>query len=194
VHFIKTEIPDVVIIEPRVFGDERGFFMETWQRKTFAENGIDFDFVQDNHSLSGKGILRGLHYQIRQPQGKLVRVAEGEVFDVAVDIRSGSKWFGKWVGVRLSSENKRMLWVPPGFAHGFCVLSERAAFMYKCTDFYAPEHERSIVWNDPDLNIAWPLDGEPVLSGKDLQGTRLAEAEVFPESFAFRRSLAEAGQ
>ena len=193
-HFIKTEIPDVVIIEPRVFGDERGFFMETWQRKTFAENGIDFDFVQDNHSLSGKGILRGLHYQIRQPQGKLVRVAEGEVFDVAVDIRSGSKWFGKWVGVRLSSENKRMLWVPPGFAHGFCVLSERAAFMYKCTDFYAPEHERSIVWNDPDLNIAWPLDGEPVLSGKDLQGTRLAEAEVFPESFAFRRSLAEAGQ
>lgn len=193
-HFIKTEIPDVVIIEPRVFGDERGFFMETWQRKTFAENGIDFDFVQDNHSLSGKGILRGLHYQIRQPQGKLVRVAEGEVFDVAVDIRSGSKWFGKWVGVRLSAGNKRMLWVPPGFAHGFCVLSERAAFMYKCTDFYAPEHERSIVWNDPDLNIAWPLDGEPVLSGKDLQGARLAEAEVFPESFAFRRSLAEAGQ
>lgn len=194
VRFIKTEIPDVVIIEPRVFGDERGFFMETWQRKTFAGNGIDFDFVQDNHSLSGKGILRGLHYQIRKPQGKLVRVVEGEVFDVAVDIRSGSKWFGKWVGVRLSDENKSMLWVPPGFAHGFYVLSDRATFMYKCTDYYAPEHERCIVWNDPDLNIAWPLDGEPVLSGKDLQGTRLVEAEVFQEGFTFRHSLTEAGQ
>lgn len=193
-RFINTEIPDVVIIEPRVFGDERGFFMETWQRKTFAENGIDFDFVQDNHSLSGKGILRGLHYQIRKPQGKLVRVVEGEVFDVAVDIRSGSKWFGKWVGVRLSDENKRMLWVPPGFAHGFYVLSDRATFMYKCTDYYAPEHERCIVWNDPDLNIAWPLDGEPVLSGKDLQGAHLVEAEVFQEGFTFRHSLTEAGQ
>jgi dTDP-4-dehydrorhamnose 3,5-epimerase len=194
VRFINTEIPDVVIIEPCVFGDERGFFMETWQRKTFAENGIDFDFVQDNHSLSGKGILRGLHYQIRKPQGKLVRVVEGEVFDVAVDIRSGSKWFGKWVGVRLSDENQRMLWVPPGFAHGFYVLSDRATFMYKCTDYYAPEHERCIVWNDPDLNIAWPLDGEPVISGKDLQGAHLVEVEVFQEGFTFRHALTKAGQ
>ena len=188
-QFIKTEIPDVVIIEPHVFGDVRGFFMETWQRKTFAENGVDFDFVQDNHSLSVKGILRGLHYQIRQPQGKLVRVAEGEVFDVAVDIRSGSKWFGKWVGVRLSAENKRMLWVPPGFAHGFYVISDRASFIYKCTDFYAPEHERSIIWNDYELGIAWPLVGVLTLSEKDSQGVSLANAEVFLEGFKFRRSL-----
>ena len=178
-HFIKTEIPDVVIIEPRVFGDERGFFMETWQRKTFAENGIDFDFVQDNHSLSGKGILRGLHYQIRQPQGKLVRVAEGEVFDVAVDIRSGSQWFGKWVGVRLSAENKRMLWVPPGFAHGFVVLSDAAEFLYKTTDYYAPQFERCIAWNDPQLQIQWPGAQTPQLSAKDAQGFLLAQAEVF---------------
>jgi dTDP-4-dehydrorhamnose 3,5-epimerase len=181
-EFIRTDIPDVIIIEPRVFGDERGFFMETWQRSMFAEHGIDFDFVQDNHSLSGKGILRGLHYQIRQPQGKLVRVISGEVFDVAVDIRKGSPWFGKWVGATLSAENKRMFWVPPGFAHGFYVLSDQAEFVYKCTDFYAPEHERSILWNDPDIGITWPLDrSEPVLSDKDRAGKPLAQAEVFED-------------
>jgi dTDP-4-dehydrorhamnose 3,5-epimerase len=186
-EFIRTDIPDVIIIEPRVFGDERGFFMETWQRSTFAEHGIDFDFVQDNHSLSGKGILRGLHYQLKQPQGKLVRVVSGEVFDVAVDIRKGSPWFGKWVGATLSSENKRMFWVPPGFAHGFYVLSDQAEFVYKCTDFYAPEHERSIIWNDPDLNIEWPLDGtEPVLSAKDCEGIIFKEAECYDEGFAYR--------
>lgn len=182
-RIIKTEIPDAMIIEPRVFGDERGFFMETWQRKTFAENGIDLDFVQDNHSLSGKGILRGLHYQLRQPQGKLVRVIAGEVFDVAVDIRKGSPFFGKWVGATLSSENKRMFWVPPGFAHGFYVLSEQAEFVYKCTDFYAPEYERCIIWNDPELDIEWPLHGEPILSNKDKNGLRLADADVFPAGF-----------
>jgi dTDP-4-dehydrorhamnose 3,5-epimerase len=182
-QIIETEIPGVMIIEPRVFGDERGFFMETWQRKTFAENGIDFDFVQDNHSLSGKGILRGLHYQLRQPQGKLVRVIAGEVFDVAVDIRQGSPFFGKWVGATLSSENKRIFWVPPGFAHGFYVLSEQAEFVYKCTDFYAPEYERCIIWNDTELNIAWPLHGEPILSDKDKKGLRFADADVFPAGF-----------
>jgi dTDP-4-dehydrorhamnose 3,5-epimerase len=181
VRIIETEIPDVMLIEPSVFGDERGFFMETWQRKTFAKNGIDFDFVQDNHSLSGKGILRGLHYQLRQPQGKLVRVIAGEVFDVAVDIRQWSPFFGKWIGATLSAENKRMFWVPPGFAHGFYVLSEQAEFVYKCTDFYAPEYERCIIWNDADLSIAWPLQGEPVLSDKDKNGLRFADADVFPE-------------
>jgi dTDP-4-dehydrorhamnose 3,5-epimerase len=184
VEFIKTDIPDVVIIEPKVFGDERGFFMETWQRKTFAANGIDYDFVQDNHSLSGKGILRGLHYQIKQPQGKLVRVISGEVFDVAVDIRKGSPWFGKWVGVTLSAENKRQLWVPPGFAHGFYVVSDQAEFVYKCTDFYAPEYERCIIWNDNELGIEWPLDGgEPLLWGKDLAGVGFCEAECYEDGF-----------
>lgn len=178
-RFIKTEIPDVIIIEPRVFGDERGFFMETWQRRVFAENGIDADFVQDNHSMSGQGILRGLHYQIRQPQGKLVRTIAGEVFDVAVDLRRNSPWFGKWVGVALSARNRRMLWVPPGFAHGFYVVSDQAEFVYKCTDFYAPEHERCIIWNDGDLNISWPLQGEPVLSDKDRLGVPLRQAECF---------------
>jgi dTDP-4-dehydrorhamnose 3,5-epimerase len=186
VEFIKTDIPDVVIIEPKVFGDERGFFMETWQRKTFAANGIDYDFVQDNHSLSGKGILRGLHYQIKQPQGKLVRVTSGEVFDVAVDIRKGSPWFGKWVGVTLSAENKRQLWVPPGFAHGFYVVSDQAEFVYKCTDFYAPEYERCIIWNDNELGIEWPLDGgEPLLSGKDLAGVGFGEAECYEDELGF---------
>jgi dTDP-4-dehydrorhamnose 3,5-epimerase len=186
VEFIKTDIPDVVIIEPKVFGDERGFFMETWQRKTFAANGIDYDFVQDNHSLSGKGILRGLHYQIKQPQGKLVRVTSGEVFDVAVDIRKGSPWFGKWVGVTLSAENKRQLWVPPGFAHGFYVVSYQAEFVYKCTDFYAPEYERCIIWNDNELGIEWPLDGgEPLLSGKDLAGVGFGEAECYEDELGF---------
>jgi dTDP-4-dehydrorhamnose 3,5-epimerase len=179
-QFIQTSIPDVIVIEPDVFGDERGFFMETWQRTTFAANGIDYDFVQDNHSLSGKGILRGLHYQIQHPQGKLVRAIRGEVFDVAVDIRASSPTFGKWEGVVLSEANKRMLWVPPGFAHGFYVTSETAEFVYKCTDFYAPEFERSIIWNDPDIGITWPLDGnKPLLSDKDQAGTPFIKAEVF---------------
>jgi dTDP-4-dehydrorhamnose 3,5-epimerase len=154
--------------------------METWNRRTFARMGMDWDFVQDNHSQSRKGILRGLHYQIQHPQGKLVRVIRGEVFDVAVDIRKNSPTFGKWEGVTLSEENRRMLWIPPGFAHGFYVTSETAEFVYKCTDFYAPQYERSIIWNDPDIGITWPLDGEePVLSEKDQNGTCFAQAEVF---------------
>jgi len=181
-QFIQTSIPDVIVIEPDVFGDERGFFMETWQRTNFAANGIDHDFVQDNHSLSRKGILRGLHYQILNPQGKLVRAIRGEVFDVAVDIRASSPTFGKWEGVVLSEANKRMLWVPPGFAHGFYVTSETAEFVYKCTDFYTPEFERSIIWNDPDIGITWPLDGnKPLLSDKDQAGTSLSKAEVFED-------------
>jgi dTDP-4-dehydrorhamnose 3,5-epimerase len=177
---IPTGIPDVLILEPCIFGDNRGFFMETWNRRTFARMGMDWDFVQDNHSQSRKGILRGLHYQIQHPQGKLVRVIRGEVFDVAVDIRKHSPTFGKWEGVVLSEANKRMLWIPPGFAHGFYVTSETAEFVYKCTDFYAPQHERSIIWNDPDIGITWPLDGEePMLSEKDQNGTCFAQAEVF---------------
>lgn len=177
---IPTGIPDVMILEPRIFGDKRGFFMETWHRKAFADLGIDFDFVQDNHSQSSKGILRGLHYQIKHPQGKLVRVIRGEVFDVAVDIRRHSPTFGKWEGVLISEENRRMLWVPPGFAHGFYVTSDAAEFVYKCTDFYDPEYERSIIWNDPGIGIAWPLEGnEPLLSDKDRDGKPFAEAEVF---------------
>jgi dTDP-4-dehydrorhamnose 3,5-epimerase len=176
----QTGIPDVMILEPQVFGDERGFFMETWHRRTFADLGIDFDFVQDNHSRSSKGILRGLHYQIKHPQGKLVRVIRGEVFDVAVDIRKNSPTFGKWEGVILSAENRRMLWIPPGFAHGFYVTSDDAEFVYKCTDFYAPEHERSINWNDPEIDITWPLDrNDPILSAKDRTGKAFAEAEMF---------------
>jgi len=179
--FTPGAISDVILIEPAVFGDHRGFFMETWQRKTFAENGIDYDFVQDNHSKSSHGILRGLHYQIRQPQGKLVRVVQGAVFDVAVDMRKSSPTFGQWVGYELSAENKHMLWVPPGFAHGFYVISETAEFVYKCTDYYAPEHERSVRWNDADLAIDWHLvDGkEPVLSDKDAQAPDFANAETF---------------
>ena len=169
-NVIKTEIPEVLIIEPDVFGDERGFFMETWQRQKFAEIGIDYDFVQDNYSRSVKGTLRGLHYQIKQPQGKLVWVTVGEVFDVAVDIRKDLPTFGQWVGEYLSAKNKRMLWVPPGFAHGFYVLSDVAEFQYKCTDYYAPEYERCIKWDDPELGIVWPLDGEPLLSDKDQSG------------------------
>jgi dTDP-4-dehydrorhamnose 3,5-epimerase len=175
-----TSISDVKIIEPHIFQDNRGFFMETWNRRTFAEMGLDVDFVQDNHSRSSQGILRGLHYQIKHPQGKLVRVIQGEVFDVAVDIRKHSPTFGKWEGVVLSEENRRMLWIPPGFAHGFYVTSDTAEFVYKCTHFYAPQYERSIIWNDPDIGIAWPLDGtEPVLSDKDQNGTPFADAEVF---------------
>lgn len=176
-----TRIPDVLEIEPEVFEDGRGFFMETWHRRKFSECGLRVDFVQDNQSTSGRGTLRGLHYQIRQPQGKLCRVAAGEAFDVAVDLRRGSKTFGEWVGVRLSADNRRLLWVPPGFAHGFYVLSPSATFLYKCTDFYAPEHERTIRWDDPDLAVEWPLvAGEsPSMSGKDLDGDRFREAELF---------------
>ena len=180
-HVQKTAIPDVLIIEPKVFGDERGFFYESFNQKTLADvAGITDSFVQDNHSRSAKNVLRGLHYQVKQPQGKLVRVVVGEVFDVAVDVRRSSPTFGKWVGVHLSAENKRMFWVPKGFAHGFLVLSDYAEFLYKTTDFYAPEYERSILWNDPGLGITWPLDGQPVLSAKDMAGVPLKDAEVFP--------------
>lgn len=177
---IQTEIPDVLIIEPQVFGDSRGFFYESYNEKTWQElAGISVNFVQDNHSRSAKNVLRGLHYQIQQPQGKLVRVVVGAVFDVAVDLRKSSQTFGQWVGVELTAENKRMLWIPPGFAHGFVVLSEYAEFLYKTTDYYAPQYERSILWNDPDLEIAWPIQEEPILSAKDRTGKLLREAEVF---------------
>lgn len=178
---VETKIPDVKIIEPEVFGDERGFFMETFQNKKMKLAGIGSDFVQDNHSRSVKGILRGLHFQKEHTQGKLVRVISGEVFDVAVDLRRDSETFGKWVGVILSDENKKMFWVPEGFAHGFYVMSEQAEFVYKCTNYYAPEHECSIMWNDPDLNIEWPfVDGsEPKLSVKDMEGIGFAEAGCF---------------
>ncbi|MBP2698835.1 dTDP-4-dehydrorhamnose 3,5-epimerase [Photobacterium lucens] len=172
---IETEIPDVKIIEPSVFGDERGFFMETWNQKKFEEEvtGKPTQFVQDNHSKSKKGILRGLHYQTKNTQGKLVRVVSGEVFDVAVDIRKDSPTFGKWVGVYLSAENKRQLWVPEGFAHGFYVTSDEAEFVYKCTDYYNPIAEHSIVWNDPNIGIKWPVKKQPILSEKDKQGLLL---------------------
>jgi dTDP-4-dehydrorhamnose 3,5-epimerase len=176
----RTAIPDVLVIEPKVFGDARGFFLESWNAKAFAEAGVPAAFVQDNHSRSPRGVLRGLHYQIRQPQGKLVRVAAGEVFDVAVDLRRASPTFGRWVGERLSGDNKRMLWIPPGFGHGFLVLSESADFLYKTTDYYAPEHERVIAWNDPELAIKWPIAGTPTLSGRDAAGARFRDAEVFP--------------
>lgn len=171
-----------MVIEPDVFGDERGFFMETWQARKFKENGIDAHFVQDNHSRSGQNILRGLHYQIKQPQGKLVRVISGAVYDVAVDLRKSSPFFGRWVGEILSGDNKKMLWVPAGFAHGFYVMSDMAEFVYKCTEYYAPEHERAIRWDDPLLAIDWPLrDGrQPLLSAKDRQGALLADAECYP--------------
>lgn len=180
--FIPTRIPDVILIEPDVFGDHRGFFMETWQAKKFKDAGIDQAFVQDNHSKSAQGILRGLHYQTTQPQGKLVRVTAGAVYDVAVDLRKSSPTFGQWIGERLTEENKLMLWVPPGFAHGFYVLSESAEFIYKCTDFYAPTHERCIRWDDPGLAIDWPLVGgqQPILSAKDAAGVSFQEAEHYP--------------
>lgn len=179
--YTPFEIPDVLLIEPKVFGDHRGFFMETFREDEFNEKTTISHFVQDNHSKSAKGILRGLHYQIKQPQGKLVRVISGEVFDVAVDIRKLSPTFGRWVGVNLSAENKKMLWIPPGFAHGFYVLSDEAEFTYKCTDYYAPEHERSILWNDDSINITWPLipDTEPILSEKDRNAASLKAAEVY---------------
>ncbi len=180
-NVIETSLAGVLVIEPRVFGDDRGFFMETWERRKFNALGIDVDFVQDNHSRSVRNTLRGIHYQIRQPQGKLVRVVSGEVFDVAVDLRRSSPSFGHWTGVRLSDENRRMLWVPPGFGHAFLVLSDTADFVYKCSDYYAPEAERSLLWNDPDIAIDWPLaDGAtPLLSSKDAAGKRLTEAEVY---------------
>ncbi len=173
-------IPDVILLEPRVFGDERGFFFESFNQAKFeAAIGRHVDFVQDNHSHSAKNVLRGLHYQIRQPQGKLVRVVQGEVFDVAVDVRKSSPSFGQWVGEMLSADNKRQMWVPEGFAHGFVVLSDSAEFLYKTTDYYAPEHERCIAWDDPAIGIQWPHVGVPALSAKDQQGKALAEAEHF---------------
>jgi dTDP-4-dehydrorhamnose 3,5-epimerase len=175
-----TAIADLLIIEPKVFGDDRGFFYESFNERRFEEiTGVKASFVQDNHSKSARGVLRGLHYQIQQAQGKLVRVVAGEVFDVVVDIRRSSPTFGKWVGVTLSAENKRQLWIPPGFAHGFVVTSDSAEFLYKTTDYWAPEFERSILWNDPAIGITWRLDGSPLLSQKDLAGKLLADAEVF---------------
>jgi len=178
---IPTAIADVLVIEPAVFGDARGFFFESWNRRAFAKLlGREVDFVQDNHSASARGVLRGLHYQVKQAQGKLVRVASGEVFDVVVDLRRSSPTFGRWVGERLSAENHRMLWVPPGFAHGFLVLSESADFLYKTTDYYAPEHDRTLLWNDPAVGVEWPLEGiVPVLKPRDVAGTPLAQAETF---------------
>ena len=177
---VRTEIPEVLILEPKVFADSRGFFLESFNRKTFrAATGLDVEFVQDNHSRSAKNVLRGLHYQIRQPQGKLVRVTAGEVWDVAVDLRRSSPTFGKWVAASLSAESRRMAWIPPGFAHGFLVVSETAEVQYKTTDYYAPEHERSLLWNDPALAISWPLAGVPILADKDRRGTPLAAAETY---------------
>lgn len=179
-EFDRLEIPDLVLIKPKVFGDSRGFFFESWEARKFAQAGLDVSFVQDNYSRSVKNTLRGLHYQIQQPQGKLVRVTMGEVFDVAVDIRRSSSTFGRWVGTLLSADNKEQLWIPPGFAHGFFVLSESAEFFYKCTDFYAPQHERTLRWDDPRVGIAWPLHGEvPLLSIKDTSGSYLDAAECF---------------
>ncbi|RLA37897.1 MAG: dTDP-4-dehydrorhamnose 3,5-epimerase [Gammaproteobacteria bacterium] len=180
-HFTPTNIPDLLKIEPAVHGDARGYFMETWRENVFAEHGIP-PFVQDNQSGSTKGVLRGLHYQVRQPQGKLVRVLVGEIFDVAVDLRKSSPTFGQWVGETLSAENRTMLWVPPGFAHGFLVLSETAEIAYRCTDYYAPELERTLAWDDPQIAIAWPLEEvkKPALSAKDAQGQALVDAETYP--------------
>ncbi len=179
---VKTSIPDVLLFKPQVFGDPRGFFMESFRQSWFSDQSLTVDFVQDNHSASGRGVLRGLHYQLQNPQGKLVRVVRGEVFDVAVDMRRSSPTFGQYVAVTLSAENKHVFWVPPGFAHGFMVLSETAEFTYKCTDYYKPEHERSLLWNDPTINIQWPeLEGmsEPLLSDKDRSGKVFTEAETF---------------
>jgi len=175
-----TALPEVKLIEPKVFGDARGFFFESFNAKEFAEKvGVDVAFVQDNHSRSAKGVLRGLHYQIEHAQGKLVRVVSGEVFDVAVDIRRSSPDFGKWVGVNLSAENNRQMWIPPGFAHGFVVLSETAEFLYKTTDYWFPEYERCLIWNDPEVGIEWPIEGEPTLAAKDAAGKGLREAESY---------------
>ncbi|MSN25825.1 MAG: dTDP-4-dehydrorhamnose 3,5-epimerase [Geobacter sp.] len=180
-QIVSTSIPDVLIIEPKVFGDDRGFFFESFNEKSWqALTGIDLRFVQHNHSRSAGGVLRGLHYQIQNPQGKLVRVVAGEVFDVAVDLRKSSPTFGQWFGALLSAENKRQMWVPAGFAHGFCVTSEFAEFLYLTTDYWAPEHERCIAWNDPDLNISWPLTNTPNVSAKDREGSAFKDADLFP--------------
>jgi len=179
-NVVPTAIPDVVILEPRVFEDERGFFLESWNARAFrAAVGFDATFVQDNHSRSRRGVLRGMHYQIMQPQGKLVRAVRGRVFDVAVDLRKASATFGRWVGVELSEDNRRQVFVPPGFAHGFQVVSDEADVLYKTTDYYAQQHERCLIWNDPDVGIAWPLSGEPVLAAKDRAGLRLNAADTF---------------
>ena len=175
-----TSIPSVLLIEPRVFGDTRGFFFESFNQRAFnLATGLDVNFVQDNHSRSSKGVLRGLHYQIQQPQGKLVRVVRGSVFDVTVDLRKSSPTFGQWVGMELNEDNHCQLWIPPGFAHGFYVLSDSADFLYKTTDYYAPEFECSLIWNDPTIGIEWPLNTQPIISAKDVQGKKLADAEVF---------------
>ncbi|KAF0163381.1 MAG: rfbC [Rhodocyclaceae bacterium] len=176
---IPTAIPEVLLLEPKVFGDERGFFFESWNKRAFAELGIAADFVQDNHSKSQRNVLRGMHYQIEHAQGKLVRVIAGAVYDVAVDLRRSSPTFGLWVGFVLSADNKRMAWIPPGFAHGFCVTSDSAEFLYKTTDYWSPAHERTLLWNDPQLAIPWPLTGEPLLAAKDVAGRPFGEAETF---------------
>jgi dTDP-4-dehydrorhamnose 3,5-epimerase len=179
-NITRTELSDVLIIEPKVFGDARGFFLESWSERTFRETtGVELRFVQDNHSRSARGVLRGLHYQLSQPQGKLVRVVSGKVFDVAVDLRKSSVNYGRWVGVELAAEDFKQLWIPPGFGHGFLVLSETADFLYKTTDYYAPQHERCIAWNDVDIGIQWPAGLQPQLSAKDAAGARLRDAEVF---------------
>jgi len=180
-QFIRSDISEVIIVEPQLFQDSRGFFMETYQAREFVDAGIDYNFVQENHSGSAQGVLRGLHYQIRQPQGKLVRALTGEIYDVAVDLRRSSSTFGRWVGMTLLADSKHQLWIPPGFAHGFIVLSEWADVLYKTTDYYAPQWERTLLWNDPALGIDWPLlnDQPPLLSPKDAQGKPLAQAEVF---------------
>ena len=176
-----TELPDVLLIEPKIFGDERGFFFESFNARSFAEStGISTPFVQDNHSRSARNVLRGLHYQVQQVQGKLVRVTSGSVYDVSVDLRRGSSTFGQWTGTTLSAENRRMLWIPQGFGHGFLVTSDAAEFLYKTTDYWAPAHERCIKWDDPQLAIQWPLQGVPIVSAKDQQGLLLKDAEVFP--------------
>jgi len=179
-QIIPTSIPDVLEILPKVYGDERGFFFESWNARAFAHAGIPDAFVQDNHSRSQRNVLRGLHYQIHQAQGKLVRVLAGEVYDIAVDLRCNSPTFGKWVSLALSAARKNMIWVPPGFAHGFCVVSEYAEVFYKATDYYAPEHERTLLWSDAQLAIPWPVQGAPILSPKDAAGTPFAEAEFYP--------------
>jgi dTDP-4-dehydrorhamnose 3,5-epimerase len=181
-RFTPTRLSEVVLVEPKVFGDPRGFFMETWHAKKFADGGIDAQFVQDNHSSSSQWVLRGLHYQLRHTQGKLVRVTQGEVFDVAVDVRKSSPTFGQWAGEYLSAANRRMLWVPPGFAHGFLVVSERVEFLYKCTDFYDPSSEQTLLWNDPEIGIEWPLPSgvTPIVSDKDRVGAPLAQVEYLP--------------
>ncbi len=179
-RIIPTAIPDVLEILPKVYGDERGFFFESWNAQAFAHAGITDAFVQDNHSRSIRNVLRGLHYQVKQAQGKLVRVLAGEIYDIAVDLRCSSPTFGKWVSLVLSAERKNMLWMPPGFAHGFCVVSDYAEVFYKATDYYAPEHERSLLWSDAQLAIPWPVQGAPILSPKDAAGTPFAEAEFYP--------------